>query len=117
MIRNSFQSELTLVCTIDAVIISFRSTESNWHTNATDCVHNMTCIAIARQRLGKHVSAGVNARKSRTSIARKRRGKHASSTTQAVFSAWSVPRCYERTLSPCGSEYHQWMTSLLKTPT
>jgi hypothetical protein len=35
---------------------------------------------IARQRLGKHIPAQVNARDNRTSVARQRRGKHALST-------------------------------------
>jgi hypothetical protein len=45
---------------------------------------------IARQRLGKHISAGADARNNETSIARPGVTKHASLTTEAVFSAWSV---------------------------
>jgi hypothetical protein len=49
---------------------------------------------IARQRLGKLISAGANAHNNRTSISRQQRGKHASSTIESVFSAWSGPRSY-----------------------
>jgi hypothetical protein len=51
----------------------------------TLCFHIVTCIPTARQRLGKHISAAVNARDIKTSIAMRRRGKHASSTIEAVF--------------------------------
>jgi hypothetical protein len=54
----------------------------------------VTCITIARQRLGKHISAGVKARNSLTSIARQLISKHASLRTEAVFSASSVLRSY-----------------------
>jgi hypothetical protein len=37
----------------------------------------MTHRPITRQRLGKHIPAGVNARNNRTSIARQRISKHA----------------------------------------
>jgi hypothetical protein len=58
----------------------------------------VTCIPIARQRLGKHIPARANARKNRTSIARQRISKHASLTIEAVFSAWPVQRTYEEVL-------------------
>jgi hypothetical protein len=57
----------------------------------------VTCIPIARQRLGKHISAEANARNNRTSIARQRISKHASLAIEAVFSAWSVPRGHKGT--------------------
>jgi hypothetical protein len=44
----------------------------------------VTCRPIARQRLGKHIHAGGNARDNRTSIAGQRRSKHASPTIAAV---------------------------------
>jgi hypothetical protein len=50
---------------------------------------------IARQRLGKHIPAGTNARNNKTSIARQRGSKHASITIEAVFSAWSVQNGYK----------------------
>jgi hypothetical protein len=50
----------------------------------------VTCIPIARQRLGKHIPAQANARSNRTSIARQRISKHASLTKEAVFFAWSM---------------------------
>jgi hypothetical protein len=37
-------------------------------------VRTVTCIPIARQRLGKHIPARANARDNRASIARQRRG-------------------------------------------
>jgi hypothetical protein len=43
----------------------------------TEFLHIVTCIPIARQQLGKHISAGANALNNRTSIARQRIGKHA----------------------------------------
>jgi hypothetical protein len=52
------------------------------------CVLIVTCIPIARQRLGKRFAQ-------HTYIARKRRGKHSFATIEeAVFSVWSVPRLY-----------------------
>jgi hypothetical protein len=42
---------------------------------------------IARQRLGKHILAGANARNNRPSIARQRISTHVSLTIDAVFSA------------------------------
>jgi hypothetical protein len=48
----------------------------------------VTCIPIARQRLGKQIPAEVNARNSRTSIARQRISKHVSLTVESVFSAY-----------------------------
>jgi hypothetical protein len=54
----------------------------------------VTCILIARQRLGKYISARANARNSRTSIARQRISKYASLTIEAVFSAWFVKSGY-----------------------
>jgi hypothetical protein len=40
-------------------------------------LYSVTYGPIARQRLGKHIPAGANARNSRASIARKRICKHA----------------------------------------
>jgi hypothetical protein len=60
----------------------------------------VTCIPIARQRLGKHIPAKANAR-NRTSIARQRICKHASVTIEAVFSAWSVEIVYKE-------EFQSW---------
>jgi hypothetical protein len=48
---------------------------------------NVTYKPTARQRLGKHISAGANAR-NRTPIARQQISKHASLTTEAMFSSW-----------------------------
>jgi hypothetical protein len=47
--------------------------------------YTVMCIPIARQRLGKHIPAGANARDNRECIARQRCGKHDSSKIQAVF--------------------------------
>jgi hypothetical protein len=45
---------------------------------ADKCLNNtVTYRLIARQRLGKHIPAGANARNDRTSIARQRISKHA----------------------------------------
>jgi hypothetical protein len=55
----------------------------------------VTCIPIARQRLGKHIPAEANARYNRTSIGRQRISKHACLTVEAVFYAWSVQSGYK----------------------
>jgi hypothetical protein len=55
----------------------------------------------ARQRLGKHIPAGTNARNKRKSIARQRISKAASLTTEAVFSPWSVQSGYKE-------EFRSW---------
>jgi hypothetical protein len=55
----------------------------------------VTCISIARQRLSKHIPAGANGRKKRTSIATQRISKHTSLTTEAVFSVVSVQSGYK----------------------
>jgi hypothetical protein len=50
--------------------------------------NTVKCIHVARQQLGKRISATTN-----TSIARQRRGKHAfARIREAVFSMWSVLR-------------------------
>jgi hypothetical protein len=58
-------------------------------------IHAVTCIPIARQRLGKHIPSQANARNSRTSIAMQWFSKHTSLITEAVFSAWSVQGGYK----------------------
>jgi hypothetical protein len=55
----------------------------------------MTYRPIARQRLGKHIPAGDNARNHGTSIARRRIGKHSSLTIEDVLFAWSVQSRYK----------------------
>jgi hypothetical protein len=50
----------------------------------------MTCMPIARQRLGKNIPARANARKNRQGIS-----KHASLTTEAVFSVGSMQSGYK----------------------
>jgi hypothetical protein len=52
------------------------------------------CISVARQRLGKHISAGANARKNTTSIARQRIGKHAFLRVDVEVSALSAQSGY-----------------------
>jgi hypothetical protein len=59
----------------------------------------VACIAIARQRLGKHIPALANSRDNRTSIPRQRTSKNASLTTEAVFSVWSVQSGYKEVIS------------------
>jgi hypothetical protein len=61
-------------------------------------VHAVTCIPIARQWVAKHIPAEENARKIKTAISRQRRGKYTLSTIHVVFSVWSVPNCYKRTV-------------------
>jgi hypothetical protein len=58
-------------------------------------VYTVTCIPIARQRLGKHIPAEANARNNKTSIAGQRISKRASLTIEAVFSVWSVQSGYK----------------------
>jgi hypothetical protein len=41
------------------------------------CVYIVIYRPIARQRLGKHIHAGANARNNRTSVTRQRISKHA----------------------------------------
>jgi hypothetical protein len=58
-----------------------------------------------RQRFGKDITAGANARNSRTSIIRKRISKYVFLTIEAVFYVWSVQSCYEEMFSSMkGSE-------------
>jgi hypothetical protein len=59
----------------------------------------VTSISIARQRPGKHIPAGANARNNRTSIAKQRISKHATLTIEAVFSTWSVQSEYKEVFS------------------
>jgi hypothetical protein len=74
---------------IAGVPTRFEPSTSRTHFGCHDCsIQNVktsdstvTCISIARQRLGKHISAI----KRRTSIVRQRISKHASLTIEAVF--------------------------------
>jgi hypothetical protein len=50
----------------------------------------MTCISIARQRLGEHIPEEVKSCKNRTSISRQRISIHTSLKIDVVFSASSV---------------------------
>jgi hypothetical protein len=59
----------------------------------------VTCIPIARQRIGEHIPAEANACNRRTSIAGQWTNKHASLTIGAVFSAWSVQSGYKEVFS------------------
>jgi hypothetical protein len=53
---------------------------------------------IARQRLGKHISAGANRLNCRTSTAKQRISKESLLINrEGVFSAWYMPRGYEGT--------------------
>jgi hypothetical protein len=58
-------------------------------------IRTVTCISIARQRLGKHIPAEANASNNSTSIARQRISKHTSLTVEAVISAWSMQSAYK----------------------
>jgi hypothetical protein len=64
-------------------------------------LHVHKCIVtyrpIVRQRLGKHIPAGANARNNWTPVARQRINKHPSYNTgqyKTVFSVGSAPRLY-----------------------
>jgi hypothetical protein len=59
----------------------------------------VTCIPIARQRLGKHIPARAKAGKNRTSIAKQRISKHAFLTIEAVFSVGSLQSGYKKVFS------------------
>jgi hypothetical protein len=50
----------------------------------------VTCISVARQRLGKHIPAQGNSLNNTTPIARQRIIKHTSLTIEVVFSMGSV---------------------------
>jgi hypothetical protein len=65
------------------------------HTTATTQIYIMTCIPIARQRLGKHIPAQSNSLNNRTSIARQNISKHMSLTIEAVFSVASLQIGYK----------------------
>jgi hypothetical protein len=56
----------------------------------TNFFYIVTYRPIARQRLGKHIPAGANARNNKTSIAMQRISQHVSLKIEAVFSVWSV---------------------------
>jgi hypothetical protein len=84
--------------------IHFAQNRVQWLA-VVDTNDTVTCIPIARPRLGKHIPTRANARDSRTYIARQQRGKHASSIIQAGFSVWSVPRGYKRTQSEDATDY------------
>jgi hypothetical protein len=56
---------------------------------------SVTCMPIARQRIGKHVPA-TRAQNSRASVATQRHDKQASSAIQALFSVRSVQSGYEK---------------------
>jgi hypothetical protein len=58
-------------------------------------IHTVTCILIARQRLGKHTPVAANVRNSSMSTVRQRISKHASLIIEAVLSAWSVQNGYK----------------------
>jgi hypothetical protein len=60
----------------DAIIFCYRSISSN---------STVTYRPIARQRLGKHIPTGVNARNNRTSIANQRISRHASLTIERLY--------------------------------
>jgi hypothetical protein len=70
-------------------IITFDDEELKVNSNVVTCIH------IARQNLGKHLSVEANSRNNRTSIAKQRISKHVSLTIETVFSAWSMQRCYK----------------------
>jgi hypothetical protein len=62
----------------------------------------VTCMSIARQRLGKHSPARTNECKNRTSIARQQIIKHAPLTIEAVFSVGSVQNGYKEVFGSRG---------------
>jgi hypothetical protein len=62
----------------------YTANSSMQHKNTINIV---TCILIVKQKLGKRIPAGANARNNRTSIARQRISKHSCLTIDAVFSA------------------------------
>jgi hypothetical protein len=71
--------------------------------------HIVTCIPIARQRLGKDIPARANARKNMTSIARQRISKHASLTIEAA-----VQSGYTEVFSIVDSEESSFGTSAIR---
>jgi hypothetical protein len=58
-------------------------------------INIVTCIPIARQRLGKYIPAQANSCKNRTSIASQLVSKHNFLMIETVFSAWSVQSGYK----------------------
>jgi hypothetical protein len=68
-------------------LTQYRSADSSQQTEllTNRPLDIVTYRPIARQRLGKHIPVGANARYNRASVAGQRRGKHASSTKYAVF--------------------------------
>jgi hypothetical protein len=59
------------------------------------CDDIVTCIHIARQRLGKHIPTQAYARNDRTSVLRQRISKHTSLKIEAMFSVGSVQSGYK----------------------
>jgi hypothetical protein len=51
-------------------------------------------MAIARQRVAKHIPAEAKARNNRTSIGRQRRGKHAFATIEEAAFSMDPPQDY-----------------------
>jgi hypothetical protein len=63
----------------------------NVQSPTQDKIHDIvTCIPIARQRLGKHIPAQANTCKNRMSISRQQISKHASLGIETVFSKGSM---------------------------
>jgi hypothetical protein len=77
----------------------------------------VTCVPIARHRLGKHIPARANARKNRLSIARQPKSKQSSLTTVAVFSVRLVQNGYKKVLGNTVWKELEWSEeSSFETP-
>jgi hypothetical protein len=97
---SSLCEKITLYGTMVTISITcITHTQKKTLHLAQICFRIVTCIPIARQRLGKHIPAEENARNNRTSIARQRISKNASLTIEAVFTAWSVQSGYKEVFS------------------
>jgi hypothetical protein len=73
------------------------------------CVCNIvTCMLVARERLGNHIPVWVNGRKNRKPTARQRISKHASLKIEAVFSVGSVQSSYIEVFGSIESRSREW---------
>jgi hypothetical protein len=83
------------------ILLKHYNSQNNYcsSVNTKHCFNIMSCIPIARQRIGKYFPEEANAHKNRTSTARQQINKYDSLTVEAVFSAWSDQSGYKEGFS------------------
>jgi hypothetical protein len=96
VIFNDLKHVITLCTTCFKIKkVCILSTYLNYLLRMIFTISIVTCISIARQRLGKNIPAQANSRNNRTYIARQRISKNTSITIEDVFSAWFVQSGYK----------------------